>query len=90
MLEVVRIMKNPETQVVSQVRKTIEWRDVLNIEEGSEDLYIELAMEDDEELCGINLGYEENIVVGNYDTLVKGWKDYKKYLEKRYEKEESN
>lgn len=76
-LEVVRIMIDTDTSVVSRVRKVIDLGDILTIEEANPKMREDL---DEANLVYLNIGYDEIIIVDKYKRIKKLWSDYKKYM----------
>ena len=69
-IELIRITKNPDLGIIDKVRKIIELRDVISIEEGGSEIQQEL---DEKRLVLMTLTYSEIIVVADYDKLKKQW-----------------
>lgn len=69
-MELIRITKNPDLGIIDKVRKIIELRDVISIEEGGSEILQEL---DEKKLVLMTLTYSEIIVVADYDKLKKQW-----------------
>ena len=69
-IEVIRVTKNPDTCIIDRVRKLIEWRDVISIEEGGQEIAQEL---EEDNLLLVTLSYGEIVVKGSYSILKKKW-----------------
>lgn len=76
-LEVLRIMIDTDTNVVSRVRKVIDLGDILTIEEANPKMKEDL---DEANLVYLNIGYDEIIIVDKYKRIKKLWSDYKKHI----------
>lgn len=82
-LEVVRIMIDTDTNVVSRVRKVIDLGDILTIEEANPKMREDL---NEDNLVYLNIGYDEIIIVDKYKRIKKLWSEYKKYIADRESK----
>ena len=69
-VELIRITKNPDLGTIDKVRKVIEWRDVISIEEGGSEIVEELQ---EENLVLITLAYAEMIAVVSYTAIRDRW-----------------
>tara|TARA_R110002126_G_scaffold1738_4_gene10448 strand:+ start:1077 stop:1358 length:282 start_codon:yes stop_codon:yes gene_type:complete len=75
-VEVRRITKNPDLGIIDRVRKVIEWRDVISIEEGGSEIAEELGEND---LVLITLSYTEIVVMASYSKITKKWLEFREF-----------
>ena len=78
-IEVVRVTKNAEIGYIDKVKKIIEWRDVISIEEAGQEIGSELESDN---LVMITLSYAEIVVDGDYEDLKAKWMKYRKAAKK--------
>ncbi len=78
-IEVVRVTKNPDMGIVDKIRKILEWRDVISIEEGGQEIAQEL---EEDNLVLFTLSYGEIVVKGSYDTLKRKWLNFREEAKK--------
>lgn len=78
-IEVVRVTKNAEIGYIDKVKKIIEWRDVISIEEAGQEIGSELESDN---LVMITLSYSEIVVDGSYEDLKAKWIKYRKAAKK--------
>jgi len=69
-IELIRITKNPDLGIVDKVRKVIELRDVISIEEGGSEIQEELK---EKKLVLMTLTYAEIVIVEDYNKIKKQW-----------------
>lgn len=74
-IEVVRVAKNAELNYIDKVKKVIEWRDVISIEEAGREIEDELEAD---ALTLITLSYAEIVVQESYEDLKSKWVKYRK------------
>lgn len=78
-IEVTRITKDTNLEIVDKVRKLIEWRDVISIEEGGQEVISEL---EENELTLLTLSYGEIVVTHSYDIIKAKWLKFRREAEK--------
>ena len=82
-IELTRVTKNAELNYIDKVKKIIEWRDVISIEEAGQEIGSELESDN---LVMITLSYAEIVVEGSYENLKTKWIKYRKEAEKQKNK----
>lgn len=78
-IELTRVTKNAELNYIDKVKKIIEWRDVISIEEAGQEIGSELESDN---LVMITLSYAEIVVEGSYESLKAKWIKYRKHDKK--------
>lgn len=78
-IEVVRVTKNAEIGYIDKVKKIVEWRDVISIEEAGQEIGSELESDN---LVMITLSYSEIVVDASYEDLKAKWIKYRKAAKK--------
>jgi hypothetical protein len=78
-IEVIKITQNEDTNQVSKIRKTFEWRDVISIEEAVEEVKTDL---NELNLCHIQLTFDNFICIEKYSTIKKLWLQYREQAKK--------
>lgn len=74
-IELIRVSKNEELGFIDRVRKVVEWRDVISIEEAGQDVTSEI---DQSNLIIITLSYTEIVIEGSYKLLKTKWLKFRK------------
>ena len=74
-IELIRVTKNAQLNYIDKVKKIIEWRDVISIEEAGQEISSELESDN---LVMITLSYAEIVVEGSYESLKAKWIKYRK------------
>ena len=82
-VEIRRIAKNTDTGVIDVVRKQIDWRDVISVEEGGSEVQEEL---DEERLIYITLPYLELVAVAEYTQFKRKWLAWREFAKKEDQK----
>lgn len=74
-IELIRVTKNAEMGYVDKVKKVVEWRDVISIEEAGQEIYDELEQDD---LVMLTLSYGEIVIQASYTNLKEKWLKFRK------------
>ena len=82
-IELIRVTKDPEMGFTDKVKKTIEWRDVISIEEAGQEVSNELGQVN---LVMLTLSYTEIIVEGSYTALKNKWIKFREDVKKEENK----
>jgi len=82
-VEIRRISKNTDTEVIDIVRKQIEWRDILSVEEGGSEVQREL---EEDNLIYLTLPYIELVVVAEYGQFKRKWLAWREFAKKEDQK----
>lgn len=78
-IEITRVTKNSEVGYIEKVKKVVEWRDVISLEECSQEIGSELGSYD---IVMITLSYGEIAAEGSYEDLKAKWIKYRKQARK--------
>lgn len=74
-IELIRVTKNAEMGYVDKVKKVVEWRDVISIEEAGQEIYDELEQDN---LVMLTLSYGEIVIQASYTSLKEKWLKFRK------------
>lgn len=78
-IELTRVTKDPEVGYIEKVKKVVEWRDIISLEECNQEVGSELGSYD---IVMVTLSYGEIAVEGAYETLKTKWIKYRKQARK--------
>lgn len=81
-IEIIRIVKNPDTGEIAITKKMINLVDIISVEEASNDLISILKRSD---IVCLTLNYDDICVIGSYKKYKKLFLDYGEYIKKNKE-----